>query len=80
VIVKVLPSLEMTVRPVVWYFPPVFFCSVVNVLAVHEHAPYLRSGRGGEGSIAPELHVAECKRQLQEALIRLMDHIEQHGC
>jgi hypothetical protein len=31
--VKVLPSLEMTVQPMVWYFPPVFFVSVVNVLA-----------------------------------------------
>jgi hypothetical protein len=29
----VLPSLEMPVRPVTWYFPPVFFCSNVKVLA-----------------------------------------------
>ncbi len=31
--VMVLPSFDMTVRPVVWYFPPVFFTSGVKVLA-----------------------------------------------
>src|SRR6266581_1333953 len=33
VCVMVLPSLEMTVRPVTWYFPPVFLLSNVKVLA-----------------------------------------------
>src|SRR4051794_27799958 len=33
VFVIVLPSLLMTVLPVVWYFPPVFFVSLVNVFA-----------------------------------------------
>src|SRR5437773_3284927 len=31
--VIVLPSLEMTVRPLLWYFPPVFLVSLVNVFA-----------------------------------------------
>src|SRR6266550_5397918 len=31
--VMVFPSLEMTVRPLLWYFPPVFFVSLVKVFA-----------------------------------------------
>ena len=31
--VMVLPSLEMTVRPVTWYLPPVFFTSQLVVFA-----------------------------------------------
>src|SRR5437867_2355845 len=33
VVVMVLPSLEKTVRPVTWYFPPVFLLLNVKVLA-----------------------------------------------
>src|ERR1035438_8124207 len=33
VVVIVLPSFDMTVRPAEWYFPPVFFTSTVKVLA-----------------------------------------------